>query len=96
MIILQEFRNHWISGRQETKPKFPFWNKKAIVFTAVTVSAYEDQLSTGFSKIYEVHSTINVVILHYFLELIACWSLSIGTSTLHFDALKLEVEQNIL
>ncbi len=28
--------------------------KKAVVFTTVTTNAYQDQLNTGFSKVFEV------------------------------------------
>jgi len=34
------------------------WNKKAIVFKTMTMSAYQDQLIAGFSKVCEVCGSI--------------------------------------
>jgi len=73
------------------------WKKKTAMFTAVTMSTYQDQLNTGFSKVCEVCSAINAVNLHNILELIIyymhCYlSVIIGTSTLHSHALKHDAE----
>ncbi len=42
--------------------------KKAIVFTTVTTSAYQDQLNTGVSKVCEIFKVCGIVSLKYVLE----------------------------
>ncbi len=36
----------------------PSWKKKAVVFTTVTMSAYQDQLNAGVSKVWEKMSSL--------------------------------------
>ncbi len=59
--IIQDFRETCVSRsltfRLETKMPWcqtPSRKKKAVVFTNVTMSTYQDQLNTGFSKVCEI------------------------------------------
>ncbi len=59
--IIQDFRETCVSRsltfRLETKMQWrqtPSRKKKAVVFTNVTTSAYQDQLNAGFSKVCEI------------------------------------------
>ncbi len=65
--IIQEFRkcvcvacvSRSLTSRLETKMPWsqtPSRKKKAVVFTAVTTNAYQDQINAGFSKICEIFS----------------------------------------
>ncbi len=42
--------------------------KKAVVFTNVTTSAYQDQLNAGFSKVCEIFKVCNIESLKYVRE----------------------------
>ncbi len=46
----------------------PSWKKKAAVFTAVTMSAYQDRLNAGFSKLCEICKVDDIDYLKYVLE----------------------------
>ncbi len=41
-------------GNKDAMAPNPLTKKKAIVFTTVTMSAYQDQLNAGFSKVCEI------------------------------------------
>ncbi len=43
-----------LPGNKDAVTPNPLTKKKALVFTTVTISAYQDQLNTGFSKICKV------------------------------------------
>ncbi len=46
----------------------PSWKKKAIMFTTVTMSAYQDQLQAGFSKVCEIFKVRGIGSLKYVQE----------------------------
>ncbi len=55
----------------ETKMQWrqtPSRKKKAIVFTTVTTSAYQDQLNAGFSKVCEIFKVQGIESLKYIQE----------------------------
>ncbi len=57
--------------RLETKMPWhqtPSRKKKAVVFTTVTTSAYQDQLNTGFSKVCEIFKVCGIESLKYVRE----------------------------
>jgi len=65
--ILQDFRETFVSRsltfRLETKMLWrqtPSQKKRAIAFTTVTTSAYQDQLNTGFSKVCEIFTVCGI------------------------------------
>ncbi len=60
-----------LTFRLETKMPWrqtPSRKKKAVVFTTVTTSAYQDQLNAGFSKVYEIFKVCGIESLKYFRE----------------------------
>ncbi len=73
--IIQDFRETRVSRsltfRLETKMPWcqtPSLKKKAIVFTTVMTSAYQDQLNAGFSKVCEIFKVRGIESLKYVRE----------------------------
>ncbi len=73
--IIQDFRETCVSRsltfRLETKMPWRqtlSWKKKAVVFTTVTTSAYQDQLNAGFSKVCEIFKVCGIEALKYIQE----------------------------
>ncbi len=73
--IIQDFQETCVSRsltfRLETKMPWrqtPSRKKKAVVFTAVTTNAYQDQLNAGFSKVCEIFKVHGIVSLKYVWE----------------------------
>ncbi len=57
--------------RLETKMPWlqtPSWRNKAIVFTTVMISAYQDQLNARFSKVYEICKVCGIDSFKYVQE----------------------------
>ncbi len=70
--IIQDFRETCVSRslkfRLETKMPWcqtPSQKKKAVMFTNVTTSAYQDQLNAGFSKVCEIFKVRGIESLKY-------------------------------
>ncbi len=60
-----------LTFRLETKMPWrqtPSQKKKAVVFTTVTTSAYQDQLNAGFSKVCEIFKVRGIESLKYIWE----------------------------
>ncbi len=55
-------------NKDAVAPKPPSWKKKAVVFTNVTTSAYQDQLNAGFSKVCEIFKVCGIESLKYVRE----------------------------
>ncbi len=73
--IIQDFRemcvSHSLTFCLETKMPWrqtPSRKKKAVVFTNVTTSAYQDQLNAGFSKVCEIFKVCGIESLQYVRE----------------------------
>ncbi len=73
--IIQDFReicvSHSLTFRLETKMPWcqtPSRKKKAVVFTTVMTSAYQDQLNAGFSKVCEIFKVCGMESLKYVRE----------------------------
>ncbi len=73
--IIQDFRETCVSCsltfHLETKMPWhqtPSWKKKAVVFTNVTTSAYQDQINAGFSKVCEIFKVCGIESLKYIRE----------------------------
>ncbi len=86
--IIQDFRETCVSRsltfRLETKMPWrqtPSRKKKAVVFTTVTTSAYQDQLNAGFSKVCEIFNVRGIESLKYVREFYtpACYCGDIST-----------------
>ncbi len=77
--IIQDFQETCVSRsltfRLETKMPWrqnPSRKKKAVVFTNVTTSAYQDQLNAGFSKVCEIFKVRSKESLKYIREFHTC------------------------
>ncbi len=73
--IIQDFRetcvSHSLTFRLETKMSWhqtPSRKKKAIIFTNVTVNAYEGRLNAEFSKVCEIFNVYDIESLKYIRE----------------------------
>ncbi len=73
--IIQDFRETCVSRsltfRMETKMPWrqtPSRKKKAVVFTTVTTTAYQDQINAGFSKVCEIFKVCGIESLKYIRE----------------------------
>ncbi len=86
--IIQDFRETCVSRsltfRLETKMpcrQTPSRKKKAVVFTNVTTSAYQDQLNAGFSKVCEIFKVHGIQSLKYVREFytLVCYCGDIST-----------------
>ncbi len=73
--IIQDFRetcvSHSLTFCLETKMPWrqtPSRKKKAVVFTTVTTSAYQDQINAGFSKVCEIFKVRGIESLKYIRE----------------------------
>ncbi len=80
-----------VAFRLETKMPWcqtPSWKKKAIVFTTVTMSAYQDQVNAGFVKVCKIFKVRGTESLKYVQELYTTilWG--------HFHAPKQDATQN--
>ncbi len=73
--IIQDFRetcvSHSLTFHLETKMSWhqtPSWKKKAIIFTNVTVNAYEGRMNAEFSKVCEIFNVYAIESLKYIRE----------------------------
>ncbi len=73
--IIQDFRETCVSRsltfRLETKMAWrqtPLRKKKAVVFTNVTVNAYQGRLNAGFPKVCEIFNVCDIESLKYIRE----------------------------
>ncbi len=57
-----------LPGNKDAVAQTPSRKKKAIVFTNVTTSAYQDQLNAGFSKVCEIFKVHGIESLKYVRE----------------------------
>ncbi len=87
--IIQDFQETCVprslTFRLETKMpslQTPSWKKKAIMFTTVMLSTYQDQLNAEFSKVCEIFKVRTIEFLIYILEFytLVCYSGDISTS----------------
>ncbi len=77
--------SHSLMVRLDTKLfwcQIPSWKKKAILFTTVTMIAYQDQLNAGFSELREVHNIESAQCSWMNDLLVARWCIIVRTSTL--------------
>ncbi len=71
-----------LSGNKDViMPNPPSWKKKAIVFTTVIMSAYQDQVKAGFSKVCEICKVHGI--LFKMCKRFTHWSAIVGTSHKH-------------
>ncbi len=68
--IIQDFRETCVfnvpPGNKDAVMPRSSWKKKAIVFTTVTTSAYQDQLNAGFSKVCEIFKVCGISFFKWF------------------------------
>ncbi len=65
-LLLYFSQRHKLDAVMPNPP--PTWKKKAVVFTTVTMSAFQDQLNTGFSKVCEIFKVCGIESLKYVRE----------------------------